>query len=109
VNFPPYSAVRLPNGHTLACGGTALVEVDGHDQIVWSLSDGDVAALGIRWMAGLQVLPSGKLCVSNAGGKVPFFEVNRQKQIVWQWPASAPHVALGHGFQRLDVAGDPLK
>ena len=109
VSFPPYSAVRLPDGHTLVCGGKAMVEVDGHEQAVWSLAEADVAQLGIRWMAGLQVLPGGTLLVCNAGGKVPFFEVNRRKQIVWQWPAAAPQVALGHGIQRLDVPGDPVK
>ena len=87
VGFPPYSALRLPDGHTLACGGKAMVEVDDHDHVVWSLGEADVAQLGIRWMAGMQVLPGGNLLVCNAGGKVPFFEVNRQKQIVWRWPA----------------------
>jgi hypothetical protein len=109
VNFPPYSAVRLPDGHTLVCGAKAMVEVDTADRVVWSLTDGDVASMGVRWMAGLQVLPGGNVLVCNAGGKVPLFEVNRQKQIVWHWPASAPHVAIGHGIQRLDVPGDPIK
>lgn len=109
VDFPPYSAVRLPDGHTLVCGSKSMVEVDAADRVVWSLSEHDVPTMGVRWMAGLQVLPGGNVLVCNAGGKVPFFEVNRRKQIVWQWLATAPRVASGHGIQRLDVAGDPIR
>jgi len=109
VSFPPYSAVRLPNGHTVICGLTSMVEVDAEGATVWTLNASDVPQLGIRWFAGLQVLPDGRLFVCNAGGKVPFLEVDRDKQVVWQWPASWPAVGLGHGIQCLDVAGAPLK
>jgi len=86
-----------------------MVDVDAAGQTVWALSDGDIPHMGVRWFAGIQVLPDGNILVCNAGGKVPFFEVNRQKQIVWQWPASGPVVALGHGIERLEIAGSPLK
>ena len=109
VQFPPYSAVRLANGHTIACGQKTMVDVDAAGQTVWALSDGDIPPMGVRWFAGIQVLREGNILVCNAGGKVPFFEVNRQKQIVWQWPASGPVVALGHGIERLEIAGSPLK
>ena len=103
LQFPPYSAVRLTNGHTLACGSTSMVEVDSGDHVVWSLADSEIPQMGVRWFAGIQVLSTGNIVVCNAGGKVPFFEVNRQKQIVWHWPASCPPVAIGHGIQCLDV------
>lgn len=109
VDFPPYSAVRLANGNTLACGQGKMVEVDATEQVVWSLTAADVADLGVRWFSGLQALPDGRVLVSNAGGKVPFFEVDRAKQVSWRWPADAPTVAMGHGVQRLDVAGAPIR
>lgn len=102
VDFTPYSAIRLANGNTIACGRTSMVEVDQKDQIVWSLAGSEIPEMGVRWFAGLQVLPQGNLLVCNAGGKVPIFEVNRRKQIVWRWPASGPTLLSGHGIQDLD-------
>ena len=109
VDFPPYSAVRLAGGNTLACGAQMMVEVDGGGRIVWSLTAAEIPQMGVRWFAGMQVLPGGNILVCNAGGKVPLFEVNRQKQVIWHWSSSAPTVALGHGIERLDIAGSPLK
>jgi hypothetical protein len=109
VEFPPYSAVRLANGHTIACGRKSMIDVDAAGQTVWTLADSDLPQMGVRWFAGIQVLPNGNIVVCNAGGKVPFFEVNRQKQIVWQWPGSDAAVGIGHGIQCLDVAGAPVK
>lgn len=109
VPLPPYSAVRLASGHTIACGQKTVVDVDAAGQTVWSLSGDEIAAMGVRWFAGIQVLPNGNLFVCNAGGKIPFFEVNRQKQIVWRSPSSGPAIPLGHGIQRLDVTEPPAK
>jgi hypothetical protein len=109
VDFPPYSAVRLTNGHTLACGQGKMAEFDGQGEAVWSVRSDDFPELGIRWFAGLQVLPDGNILVCNAGGKVPFFELNHKKEIVWRWPATAPLLSLGHGLQRLDIPTSPLK
>ena len=109
VNFPPYSAVRLANGHTLACGLKSMVEFDQDGVVTWSLADTEIADMGIRWFAGIQVLSNGNIVVCNAGGKVPLFEVNRDKKIVWQWNHPTPALLLGHGIQLPDVAGVPLK
>jgi hypothetical protein len=105
VGFAPYSAVRLDNGNTLICGQQSMVEVDAADRIVWSLQGAEIPDMGIRWFAGVQVLPNGNIFICNAGGKVPFFEVSRAKKIVWQSGAGEPPFPLGHGVQRLDVAG----
>jgi len=108
--FPTYSAIRLPNGHTLTCGRTGILEFDTTGEPVWELKDSDVPELGIRWFAGLQALPNGNLFICNAGGKVPFAEISREKKIVWQGnPTPSTPPTLGHGIQRLDVAGAPLK
>jgi hypothetical protein len=108
--FPTYSAVRLPSGHTVTCGRTGIVEFDSAGQAVWALKDTDVPQLGIRWFAGLQVLPNGNFFICNAGGKVPFAEIDHGKRIVWQCdPARIAPALTGHGIQRLDVVGEPLK
>ncbi len=106
VPFPAYSAVRLENGHTIICGQKMLVDVDAAGKTVFSVSDRDIPEMGVRWFAGIQVLPGGNILVCNAGGKVPFFELTREKKIVWQ--ATSPK-ALGHGIQCLDSSGPLLK
>ena len=70
VGFAPYSAVRLDNGNTVICGQQSMVEVDTTDHIVWSLQGAEIPEMGIRWFAGIQVLPSGNVFICNAGGKV---------------------------------------
>ncbi|MEI7913039.1 MAG: hypothetical protein WCK77_25755 [Verrucomicrobiota bacterium] len=109
VDFAPYSALRLDNGNTLICGQQSMVEVDAAGTIVWSLQGAEIPEMGIRWFAGIQVLPGGNIFVCNAGGKVPFLEVSRAKKIVWQSPPGEPPFPLGHGVQRLDVAGRACK
>jgi hypothetical protein len=109
VGFAPYSAVRLDNGNTVICGQQSMVEVDTTDNIVWSLQGADIPEMGIRWFAGIQVLPSGNIFICNAGGKVPFLEVSRGKKIVWQSGVGEPPFPMGHGVQRLDVVGRALK
>jgi hypothetical protein len=109
VDFAPYSAVRLANGNTVICGQQSMCEVDAADRLVWSLQGADIPGLGIRWFAGIQVLPNGNVFICNAGGKVPFFEVARDKKIVWQSGAGEPPIPLGHGVQLLDVTGSPCK
>lgn len=108
VSFAPYSVVRLENGNTVICGQKTIIEVDPADKIVWSIKGDDLPELGIRWFAGLQILPNGNRFVCNAGGKVPFLEISPDKRVVWQSP-SVMTISLGHGIQRLDVAGPPRK
>ena len=100
TQFPPFAAVRLANGNTVISGKSGIVEVDPAGKDVWHLNATDLPELGIRWFAGVQVLPGGNLFICNAGGKVQLFEVNREKHIVWKCMDPLP---LGHGVQRLDV------
>jgi len=100
LEFRPFAAVRLANGNTVITGKSAIVEVDTAGMTVWRLDATEVPQFGIRWFAGVQVLPNGNLFVCNAGGKVPVFEVSRDKRIVWQMETALP---AGHGVQRLDV------
>ncbi len=106
--FAPFSVVRLENGNTVACGQQSMVEVDSADNIIWSLEGKDLPDLGIRWFAGIQVLPNGNIFVCNAGGRVPFFEISRAKRISWQSPSDLA-IPLGHGIQRLDIDGNPRR
>jgi hypothetical protein len=110
VAFAPYSCVRLSNGNTVVCGQQSLVEITPDNQIAWSLAGNEVPGLGIRWFAGLQVLRNGHFFICNAGGKVPFAEISREKKVVWQSPPREPAWPIGHGVQRLDLvdAGLPV-
>ncbi len=107
--FPTYSAIRLPSGHTVTCGKTGIVEFDAEGRPVWELTSADVPELGMRWFAGLQVLPNGNLFICNAGGRVPFAEISREKKVVWRCDPARLQAGIGHGIQRLDVPGVPLK
>lgn len=69
------------------------------------MEGGDLPEMGIRWFAGIQVLPTGSIFVSNAGGKTPFFKIARDKRITWHSPGDMV-IPLGHGVQRLDIDGD---
>ena len=104
--FAPYSAVRLNNGSTVICGQNSIFEVDQSGREVWALDGKELPAIGVRWFAGMQVLPGRNLLVSNAGGSVGFVEIGRDKSIVWHSGTGFP---LGHGIQALDVHGIPLK
>ena len=106
--FAPFSAVRLGNGNTVICGQQTITKVDPTDKITWPMKGEDLPEMGIRWFAGLQVLPSRNLFVCNARGKIPFLEISPDKQVVWRSP-NAMNVPLGHGIQRLDIEGKPRK
>ena len=60
-------------------------------------------------IAGIQVLPGGRVFVCNAGGQVPFFEVTRDGRVAWSCDPAKPPIPLGHGVQRLDVPGTPVR
>lgn len=107
--YPTFSAIRLPSGHTITSGKTGITEFDKEGAIVWTLKSEDVPELGIRWIAGLQVLPNGNLFICNAGGKVPLAEITKEKKVVWKADTELLKGCMGHGIQRLDTPFPPLK
>ncbi|MEI7947538.1 MAG: aryl-sulfate sulfotransferase [bacterium] len=107
--YPTFSAIRLPSGNTLTSGKTGIMEFDKEGVVVWELKSEDLPELGIRWFAGLQVLPNGNLFICNAGGKVPLAEISREKKVVWKSDLDLLKGAMGHGIQRLDVPAPSLK
>ena len=64
-------------------------ELDADGREIWSLTDADAPEMNIRWLLGVQKLKNGNLVFSNWMGHghrdegIQFFEVNRQKQVVW--------------------------
>lgn len=58
--------------------------------------------MGPRWFAGIQIRANGNIVVCNAGGKVPFYELGRDKKVVWQSALPAGQPGLGHGICLLD-------
>jgi hypothetical protein len=107
--YPTFSAIRLPSGHTVTSGRTGITEFDKEGKVVWELKSQEVPALGVRWFAGLHVLPNGNILVCNAGGKVPLFEITKEKKIVWMSELPLLKGSLSHSVQRLDVPLPPLK
>jgi hypothetical protein len=86
-----HEAIRLANGNTLIGGGESkkVLEVTPAGQIAWQFGDQDAPALGLAWIASVQVLKSGNLLVcnwlgANGGTGVHAFEVTRDKRVVWK-------------------------
>lgn len=109
LDYPPFAAVRLPDGRTVISGKDSVVILDERGGEVWRLRAQELPDMGVRWFAGIQVLPDGNLFICNAGGKVAFFEVNPARKVVWQFDPGTAKVPLGHGIQRLDITGEPRK
>ena len=107
--YPTFSAIRLPSGNTLTCGKTGITEFDKEGTIIWEAKSQDFPELGIRWFAGLQVLPNGNLLICNAGGKVPLAEINKDKKVIWKSDLALLNGVMGHGIQRLDLPAPLLK
>lgn len=108
--FAPFSVQRLPGGNTIISGKDGIIEVDPAGAVVWRLSAAEIPQIGVRWLAGFQLLPSGNLLVVNAGGKVPFFEVTRDaaKKIVWSSADYDVKIPIGHGISLAQNQARPL-
>jgi hypothetical protein len=112
----PHEVVGLPDGHWLVtCGdGHKVVEVDAADKVVWELNENDLPGNTLRLMAGCQRLPNGNTVFCNylghghLGEQSQYFEVTRDKKVVWQGGDHAQFKDINQIFL-LDVAGDPLK
>jgi hypothetical protein len=111
-----HEALMLPDGHLLvACGeGHRVIEFDAAMKVVWELGENDVPGNPLRLMTGFQRLPNGNtifcdyLGHGHPGEQPHFFEITRDKQVVWQF-ADHVHFKTINQIQVLDVAGDVTK
>lgn len=111
-DFPPYSVVRLTNDHTLVCGAQGMTEFNADARAVWSVTGKEYPEVGLRWFAGVQVLPDGGIFICNAGGKVPFLELGPDRRVRWlsaKGASSAAPVPMGHGIHLLGLPEPALK
>jgi hypothetical protein len=98
-----FAVIMRDNGNILVSGQHRIIEFDDNGVETWSLSKDDVKDMGVRWFAGMQLLPNGNLLVCNAGGKVPLFEVTRDKKIAWQSNRGPHNIPVGHNIHRTDL------
>ena len=103
----PFTAIRTPEGTTVVgcTHGNRVVEFDREGKIVWELTNDDVGGI-IHDACGVQRLANGNTVVACYGAKqgVKLFEVNKDKQIVWQY--DGPNKV--HHFQVLTTNGEKL-
>ena len=112
----PHGAVTLPDGHLIVtCGdGHKVVEFDADGRIVWELNENDLPGNTLRLMAGCQRLPNGNTVFCNylghghLGEQPQFFEVTRDKKVVWQFADHAKFKTINQ-IMVLDVPGDVTK
>ncbi len=109
----PHEVVPLPQGHLLiTCGdGHKVIELDAKEKVVWELNENDLPGNTLRLMAGCQRLPNGNTVFCNflghghIGEQPQFFELTRDKKVVWQFDDHA-HFKTINQIQVLDVTGD---
>jgi hypothetical protein len=104
----PFTAIRLESGNTLiACThGNKVIEVDARGQIVWKITNADLAASTIQDACGAQRLPNGNTVIASYAAQkgIKLFEVTSDKKIVWSYDGG--HRV--HHFQILTTDGKPL-
>ncbi|MEZ6015546.1 MAG: membrane dipeptidase [Planctomycetota bacterium] len=110
----PFTAIRLPNGHTLVglTHGDKVVEFDAQGGVAWSVSNDDLPGRPIVDACGVQRLANGNTVIACYGQRdgIKLFEVDREKRVVWS-DAGPRRV---HHFQVLTTdgvaePGPPLK
>ncbi len=85
-----FSAIRLPNGHTLIGTGNGhrVIEVTPDKKIVWQLDQNELPGITFAWITTLEVLPDGNYVIGNchAGpGQPVLVEIEPEtKKVVWQ-------------------------
>jgi hypothetical protein len=112
----PHEVVPLAKGGLLVtCGdGHKVLEFDAKEKVVWELNESDLPGNTLRLMAGCQRLPNGNTVFCNylghghLGEQPQFFEVTRDKKVVWQFDDHA-HFKTINQIQVLDVKGDVAK
>lgn len=112
----PHEVVALPDGHLLiTCGdGHKVIELDAGDKVVWELNEDDLPGNPLRLMAGCQRLPNGNTVFCNylghghIGKQPQFFEVTRDKKVVWQFDDHVHFKTINQIFV-LNVPGDAVR
>jgi hypothetical protein len=76
---------ELKNGNLVVGGGYGrnVVEIDKNDKVVWSLTEKDIKGLNLGYVATAKRLENGNTMVSLYHGSYAFFEVDKDKKIVW--------------------------
>ena len=111
-----HEVIPLPNGHLLiTCGdGHKVIELDASEKVVWEINENDLPNNPLRLAAGCQRLPNGNTIICNylghgfIGKQAQFFEVTRDKKIVWEFHDDQQFKTVNQ-VQLLDVAGDVTK
>lgn len=112
----PHEVVPLPDGHLLVTCGDAhrVIELDAKERVVWELNENDLPGNPLRLMAGCQRLPNGNTVFANylghghIGQQPQFFEVTRDKRVVWQFRDDMQFKTINQ-VHVLDVPGDVTK
>ena len=84
-----FGVIVLEIGGILYTCMEGAFELDANGMETWSLTDADIPEMNIRWLLGVQRLKNGNYVFSNWMGHnhrdegIQFFEVNREKQVVW--------------------------
>ncbi|MGC6427901.1 MAG: hypothetical protein ACON5H_13025 [Akkermansiaceae bacterium] len=86
----PFTAIRLENGNTVAnlTNGNKTVEFDSEGQVVWKVTNKDVAGRFADPCGG-QRLSNGNTIICSYGQKNPkkvkIFEITPDKKVVWEF------------------------
>jgi outer membrane protein assembly factor BamB len=84
-----FGAIRLQNGNTLIATGNghSVLEVTPEKEIVWSLTQDELAPIKLAWVTTLEALPNGNYVIGNchAGpGQPLLIEIDpKTKTVVW--------------------------
>ena len=107
----PFTAIRMGNGHTLVnlTHGNKTAIFDAAGKVVWKVDNGDLEDRFADPCGG-QLLPNGHVVITSYAqrdpSKVRVFEVNPQKEVVWE--LFHPK-AYAHGIHVVSTQGRPLE
>ena len=107
----PFTAIRMENGHTLVnlTHGNKTAIFDAAGKVVWKVDNGDLEGRFADPCGG-QLLPNGHVVITSYAqrdpSKVRVFEVNPQKEVVWE--LFHPK-AYAHGIHVVSTQGRPLE
>jgi len=108
----PFTAIRLPNGHTLVnlTHSNTVVEIAQDGKEAWRLANSDLPTPLLKDPCGAQRLPNGNTVITSyeAGDQtVKMLEVTPDKKIVWTYEREQKGGI--HEFQILDTNDVPLE